>query len=134
MDLTLEDTFVGLWPWNEKDHNMFIKILYFLRPNFYKILVLVILVLITMLTIVSRVPTSKVSWDQIRGAPFPSFVLTEYRGPCPPLNTFCVRYYFQEIYLVELLINILIWYIASCVLFMIYNIIGGRSRVNESGL
>ena len=112
---------------------MFMKTLYFLKPNFYKVLVLAILILITLLVIVHRVPTSKVSWDQMRGMPFPFLVLTEYRGPCTPLNTFCVKYYFQEIYIIELLKNILIWYVASCILVVVYEIIR-RPRVNKPSL
>lgn len=71
--------------------NKVMKLLNFLRPNFIKLLVLFILILNSMLVPVHREATSKVSWDQIRGIPYPFLVLTEYRGPCSPENTFCVE-------------------------------------------
>jgi hypothetical protein len=95
---------------------MFTKVLLFFRPGLFKVVVLVVAMSLTLLVIVEREATSKVSWDQTRGAPFPFLVLTEYRGPCPPLNDFCIRFYFQAIYPVELLLDALIWYIVSCTL------------------
>jgi len=111
---------------------MFAKTLYFLRPNFQKVVVLVIFILMTTSIIVYREPTSKVSWDQLRGIPFPFLALTEYRGPCPPTNAFCVKFFFQEVRLVELLQNILIWYLVSCFLVSVFGLIGGRFRVHKS--
>ena len=111
---------------------MFAKTLIFLRPNFPKVVVLVIFILMTTAIIVYREPTSKVSWDQLRGVPFPFLAITEYRGPCPPTNTFCVKYFLQEVRLIDFLQNILIWYLVSCLLVSIIEPIGGRFRANKS--
>lgn len=99
---------------------MLMKAINLLRPNFPKLLLFVLFMLMSTFVVVSRDATSKVSWDQVRGTPFPYLVLTEYRGPCLPQNTFCVEVNFQRIYLTELLIDILIWYVISCGMILPY--------------
>ena len=113
---------------------MLMKTLYFLRPSFSKILVLVILISMTILVIVHSEATSKVSWDQMRGIPFPFLMLTEYRGSCLPSNAFCVKVYFERIFPIELIKNILVWYVVSCVLILIYETVPRQHRVNKSDL
>jgi len=107
---------------------MFMKALSFLRFDYSKLLVLVALVLMTMLVVVSREATSKVSWEQMRGIPFPFLVITEYRGPCQPLNTFCIDLFFQRIYPIELLKDILIWYVVSCAMVLGYEVLKKQRR------
>ena len=92
------------------------KILNFLRPSLTKVLILCMLILVTMFVIVHREATSKVLWEQLRGVPYPFLVLTEYRGPCPPDNAFCVEVYFQKVYPIGILGDIFIWYLVTCVI------------------
>jgi hypothetical protein len=111
---------------------MVMKLLNFLRPNFTKLLMLFILILMSILVLVHREATSKVLWDQIRGIPYPFLVLTEYRGPCLPEKTFCVEINVQEIYYIELLKNIVIWYVISCALISVYKTARERYGANKS--
>ncbi len=99
---------------------MLVKIGYFLKPNLSKVIVLVILILMFIPLVAYREPTSKVTWDEIRGMPFPFLMLTEYRGPCPPANTFCVKSSFQELRFIELIKSILFWYPVSCAIVLGY--------------
>lgn len=92
------------------------KVLLFLRPSLFKVVIWAVAIFLTLLVVVEREATSKVSWDQTRGIPFPFLLLTEYRGPCPPLNDFCVRFNLQTIYPFGSLLDILIWYFVACAL------------------
>lgn len=108
---------------------MVMRLLNFLKPNFIKLLVAFILVFTTVFVIVHREATSKVSWEQLRGIPYPFLVLTENRGPCLPDNIFCVEVYFQKIYPIEMLVNTFIWYFVSCVIIGIFERVKNRYEV-----
>lgn len=114
--------------WRVENQNILMKIIKFLRPNFYKLFLLFILMTMTLFVIVNREATSKISWDQVRGTPFPSLVLTEYRGPCPPQNIFCVEIYFQRIYPIGMFLDILIWYVVSCIVILPYEMLKRQPR------
>ena len=96
------------------------RLLHFLKPNFIKMLVAFVLVITTVFVLVHREATSKVSWEQLRGIPYPFLVLTEYRGPCPPDNIFCVEVYFQKVNPIKMIVNMFIWYLVSCVIIGIF--------------
>ena len=87
----------------------------FLRPTVIKLAILVAIVSITLLVAIEREATSKVTWNESRGAPFPFLTLVEYRGPCPPLN-FCTKVSSHSLRPLALLVDILGWYAVSCIL------------------
>lgn len=98
---------------------MFMKIWFFLCPNLVKLIILTIIISLTLLVVTEREATSKVTWSESRGVPLPFLTLVEYRGPCLPLN-FCTKISVQNIFPLELLLNLLGWYIISCILFLAY--------------
>ena len=95
------------------------KALFFLRPNLVKLIVMMIAMLLTLLVITERDATSKVTWNEHRGAPLPFLTLAKYEGPCPPLG-FCTEVHIQTLHPFELLLDALGWYIVSCLLFSGY--------------
>jgi hypothetical protein len=95
------------------------KIWIFLRPNLAKLVVMVIAILLTLLVVTRLETTSKVTWNEHRGAPLPFLTLVKYQGPCPPLN-FCEEVYIQAFHPIELLLDILGWYAVACLLFFGY--------------
>ena len=98
---------------------MFMKIWFFLRPNLVKLIILMIVILSSLSVVTEREATSKVTWSEKRGVPWPFLTLTEYQGPCPPVN-FCTKVYIQTFHPFELLLDILGWYVISCILFFLY--------------
>jgi hypothetical protein len=88
----------------------------FLRPNFIKLAMLVLVMSMTMLVITDQQATSKVTWNQERGLPLPFLTLGKYQGPCPPSDA-CTRVFIQRLHPLELLLDFLGWYVVSCVLF-----------------
>jgi hypothetical protein len=79
-----------------------------LRPTLLKLIVTFITVLLTLFVVSQRTATSKVSWNESRGAPLPFLNLVEYQGPCPPVS-FCTEVQVNSLQLLPLLIDILIW-------------------------
>ena len=108
------------------------KAINFLHPNLPKLILFVLLMLMSMFVVVRRDATSKVSWEQVRGTPFSYLVLTEYRGPCSPQNTFCVKINFQRIYSKNLLVDILFWYVISCGIILPYDKLVKQFRGRKS--
>ena len=98
---------------------MSMKVWFFLRPNLVKLVILMIAMSLTLLIVTEREATSKVTWNENRGAPFPFLTLTKYQGPCPPLD-FCTEVHIHAFHPFALLLNILGWYIISCVLSLGY--------------
>lgn len=94
---------------------MLLKINY-LRPN---LLILTILLVALSLTWNEHEATSKVTWKESRGAPWPFLTLTEYRGPCPPRN-FCTELQIDTLHPWALLLDILSWYVVCCSLLWGY--------------
>lgn len=100
----------------------------FLRPTWVKLLVLAILISITLLVVIERQATSKVTWNESRGAPLPFLTLAGYQGPCPPLS-FCTKVFFHALHPIEMLLDILVWYVVSCVFVWGYTrLLHRRSR------
>jgi hypothetical protein len=98
---------------------MYMKVWLFLRPNAIKLVILMTAMSLTLLVVTEREATSKVTWDENRGAPLPFLTITKYRGPCPPLN-FCTKVYVQTLHPSKILLDILGWYVISCTLFLGY--------------
>lgn len=95
------------------------KIRLFLRPNPLKLVFVLIGITLTLLLVVERDATSKVTWNESRGAPLPFLTVIEYRGPCPP-HSYCTRVDIKAFHPVKLLVDILGWYVLSCTLFFVY--------------
>jgi hypothetical protein len=95
------------------------KIRSFLRPNFLKLAILILALSLTLLIVTEREATSKVSWQEKRGAPLSFLTLVEYRGPCPP-SSFCAKVRIRDLHFSALLIDILGWYIISCAVFLVF--------------
>ncbi|MEW5873100.1 MAG: hypothetical protein AB1894_27825 [Chloroflexota bacterium] len=86
----------------------------FLRPNWGKLLAFIVLLLLSMLVFVSYKPTTKVTSEQMWGAPLVFLDVSGYSGPCPPVN-YCHKVHVQGFYPFELLLDVLIWYSVACV-------------------
>jgi hypothetical protein len=85
----------------------------FLRPNFVKIALLIILLIISLIVIVKHESTSKVSWEEDRGGPFTFISIAGYKGPCP-LKTFCQEVNILDFSFLAFLIDFVVWYLVSC--------------------
>ncbi len=94
----------------------------FIRPNFIKIMLLIMLVAITSFMITRHEATSKVSWLENRGAPVGYVSLAGYEGPCPP-DPFCKKITITNTYIYAILIDTALWYLVSCVIFLVYQVL-----------
>jgi len=97
------------------------KVWLFLRPTFVKLSFVIVALTLTLFIISEREATSKVTWEEHRGAPLPFLSLMEYRGPCGPDRSFCVYSFFNALHPVPLLADVLGWYIVSCTLAVGYD-------------
>ena len=100
------------------EQGAYMKIWSFFRPNLVKFIVLIVALSLALLVIMERDATSKVTWNVSRGVPLPFLTITEYRGPCPPIN-FCTEVNMQSIHFLQLTLDILWWHIIACILFWI---------------
>ncbi len=98
---------------------MIMKIILIFRPNTYKIIMMIVLTLLSLLVVTNRKATSKVTWEENRGLPLPYIVLVEYRGPCPPQN-FCKDISIKKIIPVNVVVNLIGWYLILCVIYSRY--------------
>jgi hypothetical protein len=109
------------------------KVWLFFQPNSIKISLALAILLATLLIVSRHEPTSKVSWEQYRGAPLPFLSLTEYRGPCGLDTGLCINLHFQAIHPGAMLVNLLGWYTVSCILVLGYEKIF-RHQIPSSNL
>jgi hypothetical protein len=89
------------------------------RPNRSNLAIVLVLLSLTSLAVSQREATSKVTWKESRGAPWPYLNLAEYRGPCPP-SGFCTEVHIDTFHPFALLIDILSWYFVSCLVLWGY--------------
>jgi hypothetical protein len=98
---------------------MFAKTLFFLRPKFIKLVILIIITLLASIAVTEYKETSKVTWEESRGVPWSFLTVIGYHGPCYQLE-YCRKVHIQTLRPLELLVDILVWYIVSCILFSVY--------------
>jgi hypothetical protein len=107
------------------------KIWLFLCPSLVKLAILLIAITLSLFVVVEREATSKVTWSEKRGIPLPFLAITQYQGPCPPLD-FCSEVDVQTLYPAQMLLDVLWWYIASCALFLGYKKVSRRQSPMSS--
>ena len=90
------------------------KKIMFLRPNFLKFIILVILFALTLLIATERKPTSKITWEETRGIPLTFVTLIEYRGPCASEEGYCTGHSIQAIEAPAFLFNLIGLYLLAC--------------------
>jgi hypothetical protein len=68
--------------------------------------------------------TSKVTWQLDRGFPFPFITIVETvpMERCS-INTICIETNIQQFYLYALLVDMLVWYLLSCVIVYGYEVL-----------
>jgi hypothetical protein len=91
----------------------------FLRPNLPKILLLAILLAVTCFVSTGYKATSKVSWQENRGIPLAIVTLAGYEGPGSNSNL-CREVRIQNIWPIAFILDIFVWYMVSCLVFLIY--------------
>jgi len=93
---------------------MKVKLIEFLQPSLPVVFLATVLFLLSLIVFVTSEGTSKVSWDQYRGAPLIALQTLQYTGPCGDVVP-CTRVIIGEIYPVTLLIDLMFWYVFSAV-------------------
>jgi hypothetical protein len=89
----------------------------FLRSNLQKIVVLLVFLSVSLLIVTEQKATSKVTWEEVRGAPLAFLTITEFRGPCGPSEGgICSMYFVDEINYFALLMNVIGLYLIVCIL------------------
>ena len=106
------------------------SILEFLRPNLARIILLVLLVVMTSLIAVDYQATSKVSWHEKRGVPLAFVAISVYKGPCDE-GGLCREADIEKISLNALIVDVVVWYLASCVVVSGLSIIQTWSKARE---
>jgi hypothetical protein len=95
---------------------MRVKLIEILRPTFPVAILTIVLLLLSLIIIITSEATSKVSWDQYRGAPLKAMVTLRYTGPCGDVVP-CTRNTLGEIYPVAFLVDLIFWYLISALIF-----------------
>ncbi len=98
---------------------MLVRILFFFRPGLIKLIILIITMLLASFVTIGYEATSKVSWEENRGIPLSFLTIVGYAGPCSE-SLYCRDASIQTFRPLELLLDVLIWYGFSCLLFSGY--------------
>jgi hypothetical protein len=88
------------------------KLIEILRPTLPVVILAAAPFLLSLIVFVTSEGTSKVSWDQHRGAPLIALQTLQYRGPCGDAVP-CIRYTLGELYPVAFLADLIFWYLIS---------------------
>jgi hypothetical protein len=99
-----------------------------LSPHLDKIILTVILILVSLSVSLWGEATSKVTYIANRGYPFSIMTITDRVNlySCMDFNL-CITTNIQKFYPSELLLDILIWYLVSCLLVFVYDAVTRRS-------
>ena len=98
------------------------KLIEILRPTLPVVILAAVLFLLSLIIFVTSEGTSKVSWDQYRGAPLIALQTLKYRGPCDDAVP-CTRNTLGELYPVAFLVDLIFWYLISAmILFGLKNL------------
>jgi hypothetical protein len=103
------------------------KLWLFFRPDFIKSTLLLLLMILVTLAVTERNATSKVSWQEKRGAPFYFVTISGYEGPCSE-NAFCRDVNIQSFNLWALMVDVAGWYLISCAIVFGYEILKKQHR------
>ncbi len=98
---------------------MLARILFFFRPGFTKLIILIIAMLLISFVSIDYEETSKVTWVESRGIPLSFLTIVGYAGPCSEF-TYCRDASIQTFRTLELLLDVSVWYGVSCLLFSGY--------------
>ena len=93
------------------------KLWLFFRPDFIKTILLLLLMTMATLAVTDRKATSKVSWQENRGAPYSFVTVSGYEGPCSE-NAFCRDVNIASFNLWALIVDIAGWYLVSCAIIL----------------
>jgi len=99
-----------------------IKLWFFIRPSFKKTLLLLLIIAVSAIIVTEHTATSKVSWQEERGIPLSFMNIVGYEGPCSE-NGFCRDMNIQSFNFGALIIDIAGWYLISCTIAYVYQIV-----------
>jgi len=107
------------------------KLWFFLRPNCIKLFLLVVLALASLAVTTRFEATSKVTWYADRGFPFPFLTISESvdRKWCEH-NTICIDENIQDFYPNALVLDILGWYLISCIVTTGYETVKSQRKAS----
>ncbi len=93
------------------------------QPSYYptlpKVAILVVLIALSVLARAEYQPTTKITWEEARGLPFPFLTLTEIRGPCNAGIAFWTCRSFENLSPLVWGIDVLMAYGVICVVVQI---------------
>lgn len=94
----------------------------FLRLNAVKMVLQVILLILASLVTSGYEATSKVSWQENRGIPFPFVTISYYSGPCL-YQIYCQQAKIIYLSMCAIIGNVIVWYFVSCVIVLGYDVL-----------
>lgn len=104
----------------------------FLRPSILKVILLAVMLVIASYVVTKHEATSKVSWQENRGIPLSFLIISGYTGPCSPRYA-CQELKVQKFQMITLLLDIISWYIISCLVVLVCESVKWWRGADKSG-